>query len=57
MFFCDFFGGFGQERQKIDAFYQSETMYCVYVTIGQKHSTVGQLIQTLEEANPFGELQ
>nr|YP_009907489.1 Atp1 [Brassica rapa]QLI54033.1 Atp1 [Brassica rapa] len=30
---------------------ESETMYCVYVAIGQKRSTVGQLIQTLEEAN------
>ncbi|CAN7073279.1 unnamed protein product [Brassica oleracea var. botrytis] len=24
MIFCDFFGGFGQERQKRDAFYQSK---------------------------------
>ncbi|CAN7083874.1 unnamed protein product [Brassica oleracea var. botrytis] len=30
---------------------ESETMYCVYVAIGHKRSTVGQLIQTLEEAN------
>ncbi|KAG2277532.1 hypothetical protein Bca52824_060087 [Brassica carinata] len=30
---------------------ESETMYRVYVAIGKKRSTVGQLIQTLEEAN------
>nr|QNT09815.1 ATP synthase CF1 alpha subunit [Prunus cerasifera] len=30
---------------------QSETLYCVYVAIGQKRSTVAQLVQILSEAN------
>ncbi|KAG6467081.1 hypothetical protein ZIOFF_075131 [Zingiber officinale] len=29
----------------------SETLYCVYVAIGQKRSTVAQLVQILSEAN------
>nr|ULQ69295.1 ATPase subunit 1 [Eriocaulon brownianum]ULQ69325.1 ATP synthase subunit 1 [Eriocaulon henryanum]ULQ69340.1 ATP synthase subunit 1 [Eriocaulon schochianum] len=29
---------------------ESETLYCVYVAIGQKRSTVAQLVQILEEA-------
>ncbi|XP_037482254.1 ATP synthase subunit alpha, mitochondrial-like [Triticum dicoccoides] len=30
---------------------ESETLYCVYVVIGQKRSTVAQLVQILSEAN------
>ncbi|KAI3668818.1 hypothetical protein L1987_88158 [Smallanthus sonchifolius] len=30
---------------------ESETLYCVYVAIGQKRSTVAQLVQILSEAN------
>ncbi|KAJ0781164.1 ATP synthase subunit alpha [Helianthus annuus] len=30
---------------------KSETLYCVYVAIGQKHSTVAKLVQILSEAN------
>nr|WRW54501.1 ATP synthase CF1 alpha subunit [Prunus salicina var. cordata] len=30
---------------------QNETLYCVYVAIGQKRSTVAQLVQILSEAN------
>nr|ULQ70040.1 ATP synthase F0 subunit 1 [Vriesea hybrid cultivar] len=30
---------------------ESETLYCVYVAIGQKRSTVAQLVQILPEAN------
>jgi F-type H+-transporting ATPase subunit alpha len=29
---------------------ESETLYCVYVVIGQKRSTVAQLVQILSEA-------
>ncbi|OAY65595.1 ATP synthase subunit alpha, mitochondrial [Ananas comosus] len=32
---------------------ESETLYCVYVAIGQKRSTVAQLVQILPEANAF----
>ncbi|KAM3272147.1 hypothetical protein ACQJBY_042383 [Aegilops geniculata] len=32
---------------------ESETLYCVYVAIGQKRSTVAQLVQILSEANAF----
>ncbi|TKV95087.1 hypothetical protein SEVIR_9G337732v4 [Setaria viridis] len=32
---------------------ESETLYCVYVAIGQKCSTVAQLVQILSEANAF----
>ncbi|KAF3568340.1 hypothetical protein DY000_02012372 [Brassica cretica] len=40
-----------QKQINSRATFESETMYRVYVAIGQKRSTVGQLIQTLEEAN------
>ncbi|PPR86447.1 hypothetical protein GOBAR_AA34231 [Gossypium barbadense] len=30
---------------------ESETLYCVYVAIGQKRSTMAQLVQILSEAN------
>ncbi|PKU74440.1 ATP synthase subunit alpha, mitochondrial [Dendrobium catenatum] len=30
---------------------ESETLYCVYIAIGQKRSTVAQLVQILPEAN------
>ncbi|KAJ8427177.1 hypothetical protein Cgig2_025739 [Carnegiea gigantea] len=30
---------------------ESETLYCVYVAVGQKRSTVAQLVQILSEAN------
>ncbi|GMN28121.1 hypothetical protein TIFTF001_050514 [Ficus carica] len=30
---------------------ESETLYCVYVAIGQKRSTVAQLVKILSEAN------
>ena len=35
---------------------ESETLYCAYVAIGQKCSTVAQLVQILSEANAFGSL-
>ncbi|KAH7856236.1 hypothetical protein Vadar_034263 [Vaccinium darrowii] len=31
--------------------FESETLHCVYVAIGQKRSTVAQLVQILSEAN------
>ncbi|CAH1422059.1 unnamed protein product [Lactuca virosa] len=30
---------------------ESETLYCIYVAIGQKRSTVAQLVQIISEAN------
>uniref|UniRef100_A0A7N2MV06 ATP synthase subunit alpha, mitochondrial n=1 Tax=Quercus lobata TaxID=97700 RepID=A0A7N2MV06_QUELO len=33
------------------AAFESETLYCVYVAVGQSHSTVAQLVQILSEAN------
>nr|UTM92001.1 ATPase subunit 1 [Gastrodia kachinensis]WNH36740.1 ATPase subunit 1 [Gastrodia shimizuana]WNH36779.1 ATPase subunit 1 [Gastrodia sp. BS-2023]WNH36839.1 ATPase subunit 1 [Gastrodia uraiensis]WOE91392.1 ATPase subunit 1 [Gastrodia crispa]WOE91432.1 ATPase subunit 1 [Gastrodia flexistyla] len=38
-------------QKQINSSSESETLYCVYVAIGQKRSTVAQLVQILEEAN------
>ncbi|MFQ6650884.1 hypothetical protein Gotur_023398 [Gossypium turneri] len=40
-----------QKQMNSRATSESETLYCVYVAIGQKHSTVAQLVQILSEAN------
>ncbi|KAI5420315.1 hypothetical protein KIW84_044194 [Lathyrus oleraceus] len=40
-----------QKQMNSRAISESETLYCVYVAIGQKRSIVAQLIQTLSEAN------
>ncbi|CAH1433865.1 unnamed protein product [Lactuca virosa] len=40
-----------QKQMNSRGTYESETLYCVYVVIGQKHSTVAQLAQILSEAN------
>ena len=41
------------QKQQMNSFAtsESETLYCVYVAIGQKRSTVAQLVQILSEAN------
>ncbi|KAK7296926.1 hypothetical protein VNO77_49358 [Canavalia gladiata] len=39
------------EPMQTGATSESETLYCVYVAIGQKRSTVAQLVQILSEAN------
>src|SRR5690606_21600177 len=33
---------------------ESEKLYCIYVVVGQKRSTVAQLVQTLEDQGPLG---
>nr|QJB23306.1 ATP synthase subunit alpha [Thismia annamensis] len=38
-------------QKKMNSKVESETLYCVYVAIGQKRSTVAQLVKILEEAN------
>nr|YP_010737549.1 ATPase subunit 1 [Zantedeschia aethiopica]WEQ71656.1 ATPase subunit 1 [Zantedeschia aethiopica] len=38
-------------QKQIHSSSESETLYCVYVAIGQKRSTVAQLVQILSEAN------
>ncbi|MQL92970.1 hypothetical protein Taro_025597, partial [Colocasia esculenta] len=38
-------------QKQINSSSESETLYCVYVAIGQKRSTVAQLVQILSEAN------
>nr|UXD78768.1 ATP synthase F1 subunit 1 [Psychotria viridis] len=40
-----------QKQMNERATSESETLYCVYVAIGQKRSTVAQLVQILSEAN------
>ena len=40
-----------QKQLNSKATSESETLYCVYVAIGQKRSTVAQLVQILSEAN------
>ncbi|KAI5641193.1 hypothetical protein M9H77_00313 [Catharanthus roseus] len=40
-----------QKQMNLRATSESETLYCVYVAIGQKRSTVAQLVQILSEAN------
>ncbi|KAB2034581.1 hypothetical protein ES319_D04G095300v1, partial [Gossypium barbadense] len=40
-----------QKQMNSRATSESETLYCVYVAIGQKRSTVEQLVQILSEAN------
>ncbi|YP_009477621.1 ATPase subunit 1 (mitochondrion) [Nymphaea colorata] len=40
-----------QMNSKSKGISESETLYCVYVAIGQKRSTVAQLVQILSEAN------
>nr|WJK71487.1 ATPase subunit 1 [Uncaria rhynchophylla] len=40
-----------QKQMNSRATSESETLYCVYVAIGQKRSTVAQLVQILSEAN------
>jgi hypothetical protein len=40
-----------QKQMNSRATSKSETLYCVYVAIGQKRSTVAQLVQILSEAN------
>nr|XP_016477326.1 PREDICTED: ATP synthase subunit alpha, mitochondrial-like [Nicotiana tabacum] len=40
-----------QKQLKSRANSESETLYCVYVAIGQKHSTVAQLVKILSEAD------
>ncbi|GAB2288724.1 ATP synthase alpha chain mitochondrial precursor [Dionaea muscipula] len=40
-----------QKEMNSRATFESETLYCVYVAIGQKCSTVAQLVQILSEAN------
>nr|KJB33757.1 hypothetical protein B456_006G029500 [Gossypium raimondii] len=40
-----------QKQMNSRATFESETLYCVYVAIGQKRSTVAQLVQILSEAN------
>lgn len=38
-------------QKQINSRLTSDTLYCVYVAIGQKRSTVAQLVQILSEAN------
>nr|YP_010838112.1 ATP synthase F0 subunit 1 [Apostasia shenzhenica]WGF19847.1 ATP synthase F0 subunit 1 [Apostasia shenzhenica] len=38
-------------QKQMNSSSESETLYCVYVAIGQKRSTVAQLVQILPEAN------
>ena len=38
-------------QKQINSRLTSDTLYCVYVAIGQKRSTVAQLVQILPEAN------
>ncbi|KAL0315275.1 UNVERIFIED_CONTAM: ATP synthase subunit alpha, mitochondrial [Sesamum calycinum] len=38
-------------QKQLNSKADSETLYCVYVAIGQKRSTVAQLVQILSEAN------
>ncbi|KAL0004597.1 hypothetical protein SO802_012158 [Lithocarpus litseifolius] len=40
-----------QKQMNSRAASESETLYCVYVAVGQKRSTVAQLVQILSEAN------
>uniref|UniRef100_A0A803N903 ATP synthase subunit alpha, mitochondrial n=1 Tax=Chenopodium quinoa TaxID=63459 RepID=A0A803N903_CHEQI len=40
-----------QKQLNSKATSESETLYCVYVAVGQKRSTVAQLVQILSEAN------
>ncbi|OIV96954.1 hypothetical protein TanjilG_00536 [Lupinus angustifolius] len=40
-----------QKQMSSRATSESETLYCVYVAIGQKRSTVAQLVQIFSEAN------
>ncbi|KAL0391431.1 UNVERIFIED_CONTAM: ATP synthase subunit alpha, mitochondrial [Sesamum latifolium] len=40
-----------QKQLNSKATSESDTLYCVYVAIGQKRSTVAQLVQILSEAN------
>uniref|UniRef100_Q7M2G6 ATP synthase subunit alpha n=1 Tax=Oenothera villaricae TaxID=3941 RepID=Q7M2G6_OENVI len=40
-----------QKQMNSRATSESETLYCVYVAIGQKRSTVAQLVQILSEGN------
>ncbi|KAL8503322.1 hypothetical protein ACS0TY_022166 [Phlomoides rotata] len=40
-----------QKRLNSKATSESETLYCVYVAIGQKRSTLAQLVQIFSEAN------
>ncbi|GMN34843.1 hypothetical protein TIFTF001_042127, partial [Ficus carica] len=40
-----------QKQMNSRATSESETLYCVYVAIGQKRSTVAQLVKILSEAN------
>ncbi|XVF86424.1 hypothetical protein PTKIN_Ptkin18bG0038800 [Pterospermum kingtungense] len=40
-----------QKQMNSRATSESETLYCVYVAVGQKHSTVAQLVQILSEGN------
>ncbi|CAK9166533.1 unnamed protein product [Ilex paraguariensis] len=40
-----------QKQMNSRATSESETLYCVYVAVGQKRSTVAQLVQILSEAN------
>ncbi|KZV25660.1 ATPase subunit 1 [Dorcoceras hygrometricum] len=40
-----------QKQLNLKATSESEILYCVYVAIGQKRSTVAQLVQILSEAN------
>nr|UHY40347.1 ATPase subunit 1 [Tylosema esculentum] len=40
-----------QKQMNSSSTSDSETLYCVYVAIGQKRSTVAQLVQILSEAN------
>uniref|UniRef100_A0A3Q7JLN4 ATP synthase subunit alpha, mitochondrial n=1 Tax=Solanum lycopersicum TaxID=4081 RepID=A0A3Q7JLN4_SOLLC len=44
-------GRVNQKQLNSRATSESETLYCVYVAIGQKRSTVAQLVQILSEAN------
>ena len=38
-------------QKQMNSSSESDTLYCVYVAIGQKRSTVAQLVQILSEAN------
>ena len=40
-----------QKQMNSRATSESETLYCVYVAVGQKRSTVAQLVQILSEGN------
>merc|ERR1711981_191312 len=42
------------QKKNFDQNDENKKLYCIYVAVGQKRSTVANIIQTLEEKNAFG---